>query len=312
MKVKKEIKIGLYIVATVVTLYWGVNFLKGRDIFGKSNTFYAVFDNVQGLQQTGQIYMRGLKIGTVESIRFDEPKNDFVVKLSIDSKYNITLNSVATIYSIDLLGSKAIKIDLGSSDKFHVSGDTLTSAIENDLTAVITTELTPIKNKVSDLLDRANTTLESLNKVLNEEATINLSRVISNVNGITENLNRASRTIDALLAGQRGSIETSLSNIESVSGILKNNEGKITNLLTNLSNISDSLAKANFVGMAGSIDSLLAKLNAAQGTMGKLLNDEQLYNNLTSVTASLDSLLTDVKAHPKRYVQLSVFGKKDN
>ncbi len=312
MKVSKELKIGIYVVGIILIVYWGINFLKGRDVFGKSNSFYAVFENVQGLQQTSHIYIRGLKIGHVESISYNEKNNNFTVKLNVDSKYNIPLNSIAKIYSVDLLGSKAIKIDLGAGDMMHVEGDTLASGVESDLTSVISTELTPIKEKLNTLLDKANVTFDAVNTVLDEKTTANISATMENLNAITTSLKQASRTLDALLAQEKNSIAAVLDNAQSITTNLKNNEKNITTLLTNLANISDSLTKANFGSIAADINSILDKIKSGEGTLGKLASNDSLYMNLNNTANSLDALLKDLKANPGRYVRFSVFGKKDN
>lgn len=310
MKIKKELKIGLYLIASTVALYWGLNFLKGKDIFGKSHQLYAVFENVQGLQQTSNIYIRGLKVGTIEKIEFDEDNNSFLVTLSVDSKYSIPLDTKAVIYSTDLLGSKAIKLELSNRSESHQSGDMLASGIEGDLTSVLA-GLDPIKNKMNTVLDQLNTTLSGLNSVLNKETTDNLNKGIENFKSITQNLNSVSSTVDELLKGEKGSISALVGNVEQFTQNLKSNNDNINTIISNLAGISETLAEAKLGELVNNLDGIIAKLKNGEGTLGKALTNDSLYLNLVNATGSLNLLLEDLKENPGRYVQISVFGRKN-
>ncbi len=310
MKIKKELKIGLYLIISVAVLYWGLNFLKGKDIFGKNHQFYAVFENVQGLQQTSNVFIRGLKVGMIEKIVFNEDSNNFLVTLSVDSKYTIPLGTKAVIYSTDLLGSKAIKLELSNSNDSHQSGDTLASGIEGDLTNVLA-GLDPIKDKLNNVLDQMNTTLSGLNRVLNDETTANLNEGVENFKNITQNLNSISNTIDELLKGEKGSISALVGNGEQFTANLKNNNENINTIINNLTEVSKNLADANFGELVKDLDGIISKLKDGEGTLGKVITNDSLYINLVNATNSLNLLLEDFKENPGRYVQVSVFGRKN-
>lgn len=309
MKIQKEVKIGLYLVIIVAVLYWGINFLSGRNIFSSDRQFYAIFENVQGLQQTSKVLIRGLKVGMIEKIVFDDENNNFVVTLRVNSRYNIPLGTRAVIYSTDLLGSKAIKLELGNSNEMHKDGDMLASGIEGDLTNVLA-GLDPIKDKVSTALDQLNVTLSSLNNILNEEAADNLSKVIANFNSITANLNSISVTIDELLKEEKSSIASLVDNVEGFTANLKSNNENINTIIGNLVEVSDGLAKANLAELAGSINDVVSKLKDGEGSLGKIMTDDSLYTNLVNTANSLNALLDDLRENPGRYVQFSVFGRK--
>lgn len=309
MKIKKELKIGLYLIVSVAVLYWGLNFLMGKDIFSKNHRFYAVFENVQGLQQTSNVFIRGLKVGMIEKIVFNEDNNNFLVTLSVDSKYNIPVGTKAVIYSTDLLGSKAIKLELSNKDTFLPNESTLASGIEGDLTNILA-GLDPIKDKMNTVLDQVNTTLSGINNVLNEETTENLNKGIRNFSNITQNLNSISNTIDELLKGEKGSISALIGNVEQFTANLKNNNANINTLIGNLVDVSENLANANFKELAQNLDGIISKLKEGEGSLGKMIADDSLYVNLVNATHSLNLLLEDLKENPGRYVQISVFGRK--
>lgn len=310
MKIQKELKIGVYLVVIVALLYWGINFLSGKNIFSSDRHFHAVFENVQGLQQTSNVLIRGLKVGMIEKIVFDEEKNNFIVTLRVDAKYNIPLGTKAVIYSTDLLGSKAVKLELGKENNMHEDGATLASGIEGDLTNVLA-GLDPIKEKMSTALDQINTTLAALNSVLNEETTQNLNKGIENFSSITANLNSISSAIDELLKEEKGSIAGLINNVESFTANLNNNNKNINEVIGNLVEVSDGLAKANFGELANNINDIVSKLRDGEGSLGKIITNDTLYTNLVNATNSLNTLLEDLKANPGRYVQISVFGRKN-
>ena len=298
MKIGKEVRIGIYLVITIVVMYFTINFLKGKNVFGQSNVFYAVFEDVQGLRATSSVSMSGLRIGYVERITYNAEDRNFLVVLSVDSEYSVPLESVATIYSSDLLGSKALKIDFSKNTTVHKSGDTLVSGIEGDM--------------LSSLVDQVGSTLTTVQNVLNDETVKNIGETFDNLNSLSAHLDKASQSIEQLLSQKKQTIANALSNIEDITVMLKSNEGNINNMLSNLSAVSDSLAHADFKGIADDLNSIVSSIKNGEGTVGKLLNDEALYTNLNNASIKLDALLNDLQKNPGRYVRFSVFGKSTN
>ena len=303
-RISKELKIGIYFIIVIVSIYWGINFLKGRDIFGKVNTFYAVYDNVEGLQSTSNIFVKGLKVGTVESIRFHEETQKFTVKMSIQSKYNIPQNSVAHLYSADIMGNKAIKIEVSNDSVYLKDKSKMESTIDSDLTTTIVNEMMPIKNKAEHLIDQLNTTFQSINNVLDTNTVVNLNKSISSLSKTLHNVERLSQS----LANDKDKISSILANAESVSENLKNNNHDITNILHNFSAISDSFANLNLANTVNDIQDIINQIKSGDGTIGKLIQNDSLYVNLANSLYNVDLLLKDLRENPKRYVNLSIFG----
>ncbi|MDR1054746.1 MAG: MlaD family protein [Prevotellaceae bacterium] len=303
-KISKELKIGIYFIVTIIALYWGINFLKGKDIFGKVNTFYAIYDNVEGLQATSNIFVKGLKVGTVESITFLEETQKFTVKMRIQSKYNIPKNSVAHLYSADIMGNKAIKIEVSNDSIYLPDKSKIVSAIDSDLTTTIVKEIMPLKNKAEHLVDELNKTFISINNVLDTNAVANLNKSIAYLSSTLQNFEKLSKS----LANDNDKISGILANVESITSNLKDNNAKINNIFHNFSTLSDSLANIKLANTINDLQNIIAQINSGNGTLGKLVRNDSLYVNLVNSLNSVDLLLKDLRKNPKRYVNLSIFG----
>lgn len=303
-KISKELKIGIYFIVTIVALYWGINFLKGKDIFSKVNTFYAIYDNVEGLQSTSNVYMKGLKVGTVESIVFEEKKQMFTVKMRIQSKYNIPQNSIAHLYSSDILGNKAIKIEVSNDSVFLTNNSTMRSIIDNDLTTTLVNEIIPLKKGAEKLIDELNQTFQSVNNVLDTNTVVNIRTSVANLSKTLANVEQMTSS----LANDRQKISAILANTESITNNLKGNNEKITNIISNLSSVSDSLSTIKLANAVNELEKVIRQINSGNGTLSKLVYNDSLYINLNKSLNSVDLLLKDLREHPKRYVNLSIFG----
>lgn len=306
MSIRKEVKIGIYFVLSLIALYWGVNFLKGRDVFGKVNTLYTEYEDVEGLQSTSQVFMKGLKIGTVKSIKFNENESRFIVELQIKSNYNIPNNSVAHLYSADIMSNKAIRIAVGDSPDFFKDKDKIGSAVDSDITTMLKDELLPLKEKVEKLVDELNTTFKSVNNVLDERTTKNISNGVAHLSGTLANIEKITEGLN----NGKGSILNSLKNVESVTANLKDNNAKINKILDNTTAFTDSLRTLNLNRTLNEVHDLISQINSDKGTIGKLLHNDELYTNLNSSLTNLDLLLEDFRLNPRRYVNVSVFGRK--
>ena len=300
-KITREVKIGFVALITIGMLIWGWNFLKGINIFKSTDTYYAVYSDIQGLIESGVVILNGYKVGNVGSIRFDKDNVDrIVVEINLEEKIKLPINTVVLINSSSLVsGIKDLKLVLGEGPGYHAPGDTLIAAIEQDFTQIIGL----IKDKANVVLSQLDSTLAGVNDVLNVSTRQHLKSTIADL----------SKSL-----GTGGSLDRSLENLASVTGNLKNNNENLTQTLQNFSSVSDSLKKADIKAVVGKADQTFEKLDIAmtrimngEGTAGKLIADDSVYNNLNSALFSLDSLLIDLKEHPKRYVHFSVFGKKD-
>ncbi len=320
MKISKEAKIGLFAACALAGLYFGYNFLRGKKIFSSQNTYYVVYNKIDGIVKSTPIYFKGLKVGQVEKLTLfrTDSSNAIMATLLIDKKIQLAASSEAKIVSMDLLGGKAISLLIPSLLDPITEGDTLLGTIENSLSASISEMITPVKNKTENVMVSLNKVLTELEKVLANGGTDDLSSGISNLAGIMENLRKTTSQLDQLLQSEKGKIGKITGNMASLTETLKNNNQQLDATLKNFKNISDSLSQApikqtieQLNKTAKQLALITEKIEKGEGTAGKLVNDKELYDNLNKSSFELQSLLKDLQANPKKYVNVSVFGGKD-
>lgn len=310
----RETKIGLFAALCVAALIWGINFLKGRNIFSPNNIYYAWFDAVDGLEPSNSVLISGFKVGTVRNISFEDVQSSrFLVSIFVDKKYRLPRNTEAKLISADLLGSKAIRLDVAQGHVHHAPGDTLSSAIELGLLDQLGTQVGPLKQRLDDLLDEAQKAMGAFNQVLNER---NQQQLSHSIDELHRTLQYASNVVAALQTqlSPSGTLGQTLSNLETISTSVKRHNTDIERMLTNFASVSDTLQQAHLGNTIASLNSSLQKLNTTlnglnngQGTMGQLLHNDSLYHNLTRATQQLDLLLQNINENPKKYMKLSVF-----
>ncbi len=314
IKLNREAKIGLFILACLLAMYWGVNFLKGKNIFSPNNVYYAIFKSVDGLKNTNDVLINGFKVGLVKNIEFHDLKSGrFRVTLLVNKKYSIPRNTVAKLVSTDIMGGKAIKLEVAPDSLFYEPGDTLPTSIEVGLIDQLAYQMSPVKEKAETMMEELSKTLVVLQNLFNEQNQEQLSQGIANLNKSLYNLEKISSGLDTMLNTPGGAIKQTLNNVESITANLKKNNTEISNTIKNLSRLSDSLSKANLGQTIHKLDSslthlqmLMTKINNGQGTLGKLVNNDTLYQNLESGSKQLESLIKDMKTNPKRYVNFSL------
>ena len=305
---RKEVKIGLFAIVMLLCAWAGIRFLSGIDLFSRSNVYYACYGKIDGVQMASPVFIKGVKVGTVTDIRFDPSKSDDVVlELTVRRQYAIPADSEARIFSDGLMGSKAIGITLGSSAETLQRGDTIRSQMSVDLMAAAGSELEFLKQKISQLTSDLSTTLNSINSLVEDNA--------ANIGGTMKHLNSLSGNLDAVLSSERESLRTMLSDLSEFSAALGNNAAQIDSMLTGLGRFSTSLAESglaeNLARTSDELNALLAQINDGDGSVNMLLHDSELYDNLTAAGDNLSLLLADLKAHPSRYVHLSLFGRSE-
>jgi phospholipid/cholesterol/gamma-HCH transport system substrate-binding protein len=315
VKIRKEIKVGVVFVIATSVLIWGLMYLKGLELLKTSRTFYAVYDQVNGLVAANPISIKGLKVGQVKKLYFN-PKNpkQIIVELYILGDYPIAKNSSARIFSSSLLGSPEVEIIPGDSTVMAISGDTLLSQTEATLGQEVNKQLLPLKVKAENLIGSIDSIAVIVQQVLNKNTRDNLVEAIEHVKQTLANIASTTHNLDTLMDSQRNNLSKIITNVESISNNLKQNNDKITNILTNFSNLSDSLSKARIPYTIAQVnkaitdlDGILVKINKGEGSVGQLLSNEQLYKEVEKAARDLNLLLEDIRKNPTKYVKVSVF-----
>ncbi|MDP3468236.1 MAG: MlaD family protein [Daejeonella sp.] len=314
MKITNETKVGVLAAVAITVLIVGYSFLKGNDVFSRENEFYAIYTRVDGLTVSKPVLVNGYQIGRVSNLTL-QPDGQILVQFKVDPEYAIPKNTIAKLESTDLLGGKAIVFELGTGSDFAADGDTLNANVKRDLMD----QVEPVQKKAEQIIARMDSVLTSVNNTLNPEFQRNFDRSFASIASTLETLEKTTRTVDGLVSNQSSKISGIMTNLESISANFKNNNSKITAIVSNFEKVSDEVAKANFAQTiteankaVADLQTVINKVNSGNGTLGQLINDERMYNNLTNAAANLDNLMIDLKANPKRYVSFSVFGgKKD-
>ena len=315
MKIRKEVKLAITAIAAVVILIWGINFLKAKALFDRNNMFYGVYERVDGLKVSSSVVYRGYHVGQVNAIRFIGKRFDRVlVQFSIGKNLEIPANSIAAIQSTDLMGSKAINIIPGNALAYANSGDTLKTQIELGLIEQMNKQIQPLKLKAENILSSLDSVLTDIQEVFNSNTKGNIEKSLQSVRNTLSNVEHASAGLDQLITGQSSQIASILENVNSISANLRENNHNISRGIDNIVVISDSLRSVNLNqtvhrlnGILEQLDSITRKINRGKGTFGEMVNDDDLYYNLTAVSENLNKLLVDFRSDPKRFVNLSLF-----
>lgn len=305
MKLTREIKTAILVITTILLFIWGYSFLKGRDLFTNYKTFYVEYDNVEGLAKSAPVTINGLTVGKVSSITLSENTGKLLVELQLKTDFPISKSSIAAIYEPGFIAGKQIAIYPNFSDKtIAVDGQQLQGKIKLGLTASVSEKLIPIQKKLEKIMVNTDNLITGINNVLDKKGQENLKTSLSELSKTIEQFHRASSSLNTILDDNKGQIKGVVTNFNKIS--------------SDFSKISDSLNKAdlgktakNLQKTLANVDKLMANLQAGKGTMGKMLNDEALYNNLSKTSKELELLLQDVRLHPTRYVNVSLFGKKN-
>lgn len=310
MKISNETKVGAITAVAIVVLILGFNYLKGRNITDTSDKVFAIFPSVKGLMVSNAVFINGLQVGKVSEMHeTDQNLTGIIVEITLNKNINIPSNSVATINS-ELLSSTSLDILLGDTKSYVKDGDTLRSVQNVSVMGELTKNINPA-------IDNVNKALISVDELIRKMSAVVDPATQNNVQNMVANLAASSRSLERLVNAQNGILTRSLNNVESITGNLASNNAKITSTIENLDKTSANLANANIEEVLTSLKNTMSKLestveniNSKKGTMGLLLNDRQLYDEIRQTNRSLTTLLDDVRVNPKRYVAISVFGKK--
>ncbi len=314
MKISRELKVGFIFIASVAIFVWGINFLKGTDILSKKRLLYAVYDKIDGLEKANKVLVNGLIIGQVNRLTFYPGSSKIVAEFYIKNSIEIPANSIARIIATDLLGSKAVEIQLGSGTAFTVSGDTLTAQMENSLRDQVNEQVEPLKRKAVALINSVDSVMAVIQAIFNQNTRVALTNSIENIHLTLSNLESATSNIDNMLENEKSRISSIITNLDSISYNLEANNQNINTILFNFANLSDSLVAADIpqtvrdAGVAiNNFKALFDKINNGEGTIGQLFTNDSLYFQLEQSTTNLNKLLEDIRLNPKKYVKLSLF-----
>ncbi len=318
MKINNETKIGALTAVAITFLILGFNFLKGRSLFKTGTFIYAKYSDTKKLMPSNPVFINGFQIGSVyDIVAADNNISSVVVGVKLNGDYLIPDNSVAVIESSPL-GSPAIVITTGNSTKYINNGDTIATSNNAGLLGELSGKITPVADQLKATLASLDTVLRNINTVLDPNTKGNLQSVIGNLNKVTASLVVSAAALPSMLNEQSGTLSKSLENVKSFTKNLADNNEKITNMMSNIEKTTDNLSKADIDGAVNSLkgtveklNDIMAKVNSTDGTLGALINDKQFYNNINNTIRSANVLMDDLRAHPKRYVNISVFGKKD-
>lgn len=300
MKIRREFKIGVFAVITILVAWWGIKWLGGQNVLITSSTYYAYYDDVSGLIPSSRIKLRGVEIGNVQDI---ELENTTVrVEMLIEDKFieMIPSNSVAEIRSAGLMGGTEINIIQGDATDFIVPDGTIKGVVKPDMIGEMT-------GKAGELLDGLNTTVESVNSLLSTNS--------ETITELISNLEDMSSSVNSIVASAQNNIDGTLTNLNTFTKSLAQNSSRIENMISNLDQFSEDLAEAQFVAQLRStlaeLDAIVKSINEGDGTAGMLINDKALYDSLNQASGNLAALLEDLKANPMRYVHFSLFGQSE-
>lgn len=310
MKISNETKVGALTAIAIAILILGFNYLKGKNLTARNDKIYSVFPDIKGLQVSNAVIIKGLQVGKIaEMHETDNNLSGIVVAISLNKNINIPKNSLAIINS-DLLGSTSLEIKMGNSTDYVKEGDTLSSTSKLGIITEVTNTLHPALNNI-------NKTLNSLDVLITQLSTVLDSKTQGNLQGIIASLAVTTKQLETLVAAQSAVVGKTINNVEAITGAFAKNSGKLDTTIGNLAKMSGNLAQADIAKTLQTVQSTMNKLeqtintiNSKNGSLGLLLNDRQLYDELRMTNRSLTTLLDDVRVNPRRYVNVSVFGKK--
>lgn len=317
MTISNETKVGSLTALAIVLLILGFNFLKGKSLTASNTRYYATFSNVQGLAQSNPVVINGVNVGNISKIDGGEDYRQLIVTINMTEKVRIPADAVAQV-NRDLLGTVQLEIKLGNAKTYLQAGDTIKSKVSGDFLGDAMKKLDPVLYSVNKAVLSLDSLVGNLNEVLDPASKQNLKGMLDNLNKTTAGLAASSASLNVLLNTQTGTLAKTLDNVSAFTGNLKDNNAKLTQTMTNVASITDKFAKMDLqqtiTSLNGTVSELkgaIGKINGKDGTLGLLLNDTKLYYNLNATSNKLNLLLDDLRLHPKRYVNVSVFGRKD-
>ena len=300
---KKELKIGILAIVVLTATFLVINFLRGKDLMNREYELVSFYDDVQGLMPSSAVYIKGYKAGTVADVTYDKEKSGFNVTCTISRDFAVPEDSKMTIYSADLMGGKAIRIDLGNSGIMAEDGAGLTPAVSPDMLSSIAAGIEPLIRKGSDVLSNLDAALTNLNLTMSEENRESLRSIIVNLDKTVSEVESIAGTIE----GRSEDVEAFITNLGTLSEQLGRVVEKADSTMSDINGISAGVAAADIAGVVTSMNSLLSRMQDSGGTVGKLINEDSVYRSVDSLVTNLDRLVKKIGENPKKYLRISVF-----
>lgn len=313
MKISNETKVGALTAVAITILVIGYSFLRGNDLFSSENTYYTDYDNVDGLVVSNPVMVNGFKIGRVSKTTLMD-NGKIRTEFKIKKEYKIPSNTIARISSDGFLGGKVIVFELGNSKTYAKDGDPL----QSDVQANLLQKVEPLQKKIEDLVERLDSVLFAVNTALDEEFQRDFKSSLRSISISLKNVEKITTDVEGLMGSERKRLARIMQNLESITHNFKNNGDKINQIMANLDHLSSDLSKTEIKATVDNayqamkdVQEITDKINKGEGSLGLLLNDDKLYDNLSRTSASLDELVQDLKTNPGKYLKISIFGKKD-
>jgi phospholipid/cholesterol/gamma-HCH transport system substrate-binding protein len=304
LKLSKEVKTGILAIGAILLLIFGYSFLKGTNLLEKNREFYVKYDNVEGLAQAAPVTINGLTVGKVQNITFANTKGSLVVKFTVEKDFDFSKNSIVRIYSTGLIGGKALGIFPQYDSNVAKSGDTLRGDVEDGMLTAVTKALGPLERKVNNTLATVDTLMLSVNAIIDQETRRNLQQAIANLNTTLNSFAGVSENLNQILSNNTGKLDNTFTNLDKTAG-------NLSKLTDSLSQLETGKLVTDLQSVVDKMDKIVSGVENGNGSMGKLLKDDELYENLEGASRQLEQLLQDLKLNPKRYMHFSVFGKKN-
>ncbi|QCX53218.1 MlaD family protein [Elizabethkingia sp. JS20170427COW] len=312
MKVSKEIKAGLIAVVSIIGFVVLFQFMKGKNLFTTDNIYYVKYDNVEGLNNSSPVSINGLKVGQVTGIIPQTSKDGriyFVVKINVNNDFVFSKKSTAEIFEPGLMSGKEMRINIAYDKPIAKDGDTLQGSVKLSMMADLSTQVGPMKDQVSSVLAKLDSVATSTNKMLDDENRRQIKLLLSNLNNTVEAFRLTAEQTNSFIASNQGRLNDVLDNANKTmitANTAVGNYGKLAESI-DAKQLNQTITKLSET--SAELNKLISGIEAGKGSLGKLTKDEELYNNLNKSAASLNALMEDLKANPKRYINISVFGK---
>ena len=303
MKYGKEFKIGLFVVIVLTVSFFLINYLRGEDIFNREMEYISRYENAEGLVASAPVYIKGYKAGKVTEVAYDAESGDFKVVCSVLKEFRVPEDSKMTIYAVDIMGGKGVRIDLGNSVNMAADGSFLQPASEGGLIDELAGSITPLVTKVTSAIDSLSVTVSGVSRLLADENQASIAKTLAHLESTMENVN----ALAGMIGGKSSEISLFVDNLASLSAKFSSIADKVDTTMTGVSSIADAVSKSDIEGLVASFNTLLESINDPDGTIGKLLVDKSVYDSVDTLLADVDSLVRKIQENPKKYIKISVF-----